>query len=257
MSIKSIVLMFVIILLGANITLGVDGIGLEVEGFAASEYNFYGYDVFDQHGVWGLGSRYHLPALPVIGEGLSVGVKSFSPLSSGFEEQTEMNYYVGYDFSLISGTPMQIDAGITYTYADYVKANKDSDMQYLTAKVSLPNIITILGNSLVPSAEVVKFWSIDGNNMMAEIDGLIFVFGVDYYVPIMTQVFDLSANITYNDGIGASASNWSHATFGASTDLSISDSITFTPFVNYQLSSENSVAADNSMYGGARVNINF
>lgn len=247
--------MLVMVLFGASLAIARDAgttpIGLDVTVSAVSEYNFYGYDVFDDTGVWSIEATYQVPKLPIIGKGLFIGAKSFSPLSDGFSEQLEIDYTIGYKFSLFKKTPAQINTTISYTYLDLVKQDSDADIQELKAAVALPNFIKVLDNPLVPRAAVVNLIS-DG-----PIDGMLYIFGVDYTIPIFKQPIKLGVDVTYNDSIADVRSGWSHYTLGASTDFAITKNITLTPTVNYQISQKDRVNNEDSLYGGVAVKISF
>jgi len=58
------------------------------------------------------------------------------------------------------------------------------------------------------------------------------------------QILKLSSQVVYNSGVGATGMvehDWSHATFGLSTGFALSENLTFTPGIYYQLSMEDSV----------------
>ena len=66
----------------------------------------------------------------------------------------------------------------------------------------------------------------------------------------LEQIVHLSADIVYNDGTGANCNaqantgadhDWSHAVFGIATDFEISENLTFTPGIYYQISMDDSV----------------
>lgn len=267
---RKMVLMVFVMLFSVACVEGADPIGLDITASVATENNWYGYDLNDGQGIWGLGATYQIPELPIIGKGLSVGVDTIFPISSGFEEQTRADYSIAYGFSLLKETPAQLNTSVSYTYLDFVKGNRGEDLHQIAAKVSLPNVLKVLGNPLVPRVTAVRFWDVSnhngptkdimGNPLMEssrpDMDGWIFIVGANYYMPIMKQTVNLFSDITYNDGIGATDSDLSHITLGASTDFAITDSVKLTPFVKYQISQEDTVSND-SVYGGAAITISF
>ena len=172
-------------------------------------------------------------------------------MSDGFEERLEIDYTIGYGFTLLAKTPAQINTTLSYGYLDLVKQDSDADIQELKAAVTLPNLIKFLDNPLVPRIEVVNLIS-DG-----PIDGMLYVFGVDYTIPVFKQPIKLGADITYNDSIADVRSGWSHYTLGVSTDFAITKNITLTPCVNYQISQKDRIDDEDSLYGGVAIKISF
>jgi hypothetical protein len=62
------------------------------------------------------------------------------------------------------------------------------------------------------------------------------------------QVFNLHAEVIYNDGVGPGGQNvdhdWSNAVFGISTGLDLSDEVVLTPGVYHQITMDSSVNDD-------------
>ena len=65
---------------------------------------------------------------------------------------------------------------------------------------------------------------------------------------IPEHLIKLHSEIVYNDGVHPLGANvdqdWSHAVFGASTDIDLTSSITLTPAVYYQVTLEESINPD-------------
>ena len=78
-----------------------------------------------------------------------------------------------------------------------------------------------------------------------KISGFLHILGLGYNldVPQLPNPISLSANATFRDGAGGAGKDhdWSHATLGASTKLNITDNLTFSPGLYYQISMDDSV----------------
>ncbi len=82
-------------------------------------------------------------------------------------------------------------------------------------------------------------------------------------VPGMTadmpeHIITLMTDLTYNDGYAAADADhdWSHATFGASTDMTVND-MTFTPALYWQASMDDSVNDEDELYATLTMSFSF
>jgi len=261
MGIKKMFLTLLVVLFGSCVALAqveaveTAPIGLDARISVATENNFYGYDLFDDGGTWGVGMRYAIPELPYVGKGLYVDAEFVSPIGSGFEEQTRIDWTAGYTISFLEKSRFRIDTDVSYSYLDFIKANEKSDIHRIALKARLPNAAELFGNALVPSVEVVNLWNVSGHELM-DADGVIGTIALDYYVPILEQEIDFSAGVTFNDGVFGSDSGLSHFTLGAATTVELKENVNLVPYVKYQISQEDTVAED-TLYGGVCVTINF
>jgi hypothetical protein len=62
--------------------------------------------------------------------------------------------------------------------------------------------------------------------------------------------------VNYNDGILGADHDWSHATLGLSTSFEL-EPVTLTPFLNYQISMDESVNDEDEIYGGISITLDF
>ena len=72
------------------------------------------------------------------------------------------------------------------------------------------------------------------------------------------QVLSLTTNLVYNDGYGGAtvAHEWSHATFGVSTQIPVGE-LTFTPALYYQASMEDSVNPEDEFWASFGLSYSF
>ncbi|MHC5062330.1 MAG: hypothetical protein ACYTFK_14850 [Planctomycetota bacterium] len=70
---------------------------------------------------------------------------------------------------------------------------------------------------------------------------------------------NLSAEIAYRDGLGGGAvdHDWSHATFGISTALALTETLTFVPGLYYQISMDDSVTKGDVTYAALSMKYKF
>ena len=59
----------------------------------------------------------------------------------------------------------------------------------------------------------------------------------------LPKPLNLSAELTYNDGLGGVPSDWSYFTLGASTGFEITENLTFTPGLYHQITMDKSIAS--------------
>lgn len=84
----------------------------------------------------------------------------------------------------------------------------------------------------------------------------IFSLSCDTPVPPTELSLTWSWDIAYNDGMFGSDNDWSHTTFGVSTSADIG-CVTVAPFLNFQVSMDDSVNPDDVLYGGVSVSVSF
>ena len=68
-----------------------------------------------------------------------------------------------------------------------------------------------------------------------------FILAYDLKVPQLPSPLVLSSEVAYTDGLGGAAHDWSYAVFGLSTNLKLTDNMTFTPGIYQQVSMDKSV----------------
>lgn len=210
-------------------------------------FNFYGHD-----------NAAVQPSVDVDLWGTGFGVVFWGSWAtkSGLRNLEEFDYIVYYGNSAFEDTPYATDYVVSWLYYDfYDMATRISDLQELTAQFSWPDLLPA---GITPSYTVGRLWQAkSGSPALKHIGGWVHVFGLahDLTMPgpspnTPEQVVSLLADLTYNDGYGATDADhdWSHATVGASTSFSIAENLDFTPGVYYQISMDDSVNPNDEVW---------
>jgi hypothetical protein len=198
----------------------------------ASKYMWHGYDVFNGDGSY-------MPSIELGTNGFYVGFWAAFPSSSGYEDLTEFDYYVGYGYTFFEDQTYALETSITYTYFDFPKTASAADASELALSFSMPNLLPLGPANLVPSYTMYyDFEGIDSTNFD---DGFFNTFGLSYSLPITPflegqeeQALDFGFDITHDDGVYGAKSGWSYATIGVSTTYEYKGAY-FTPGMYYQM----------------------
>lgn len=252
------------------------GIDASVSWF--SKYIWRGIDRFDDKAVWQPSVN-----LDLWDTGFHANVWAAYPAASGVENATEYNYTFGYGNTINEAEASQIDYSIDWRYYDFIdQPSNAADLQEIVLGVSFPNICE---SGIVPSYAAIKMWNSESGSVSRNASGWIHYFRLDYpwAVPGFIennpeQVFNLFADITYNGSAGAVAGahsvanldttsatapdgvdhDWSHATFGVTTDIEVAElGGTITPGVFYQISMDESVNNENELWTGVSYTMSF
>jgi hypothetical protein len=210
-------------------------------------FNFYGHD-----------DSAVQPSVDVDLWGTGFGVTFWSSwaTNSGTRNLEEYDYILYYGNNVFEDTPYATNYTFNWLYYDfYDTATHGSDLQELMAQFSWPDLLPC---DIVPSYTVGKLWQASsGSAALKNIGGWVHVLGLgyDWAMPGILpdtpeQVVSLMADLTYNDGYGATGADhdWSHATVGASTSFEVAENLNFTPAVYYQISMDDSVNRDDEVW---------
>ena len=187
--------------------------------------------------------------------GFGVNVRWFRANSSGFENDEKLDYRLYYYNSFFEGEAHAMDYKISWIYHNFTDGpRKTANSQEVEAEFEWPEICPW---GITPRYIVSSEWPAGSNYDNRNEGGWVHVFGIGYDLCISSllgngaeQDVRLSADIVYNDGTGANCNaqantgvdhDWSHTVFGISTDFEISDDLTFTPGIYYQVSMDDSV----------------
>lgn len=178
----------------------------------------------------------------------------------------ENRYIVSYAQSFFEGEQYQTDATANWIYYDfYRRATKVADAQEAGVELAFPKICP---HGVVPSYYVGAIWPDKSTSLLgANYSGWIHVFSLAYGLTVPgflpetpEQVLDLVASAVYNDGFANGATtghDWSHATFGVSTDIDLGNNVVFTPAVYYQSSWEDAVNTEDELFASFGVSYRF
>ncbi len=243
-----------------DIRRGIKGkISVDVSTTVQSKHMWHGFDLYDDHGV----------VLPAVG--VTLGDTGFSgrytrayPLAGGLEKCVQSVYSVFYTGAVLKDTPYVTNFTTNYIYYGLPKiGGAKSDLQEVGVNLSWPKL---LGDSgLLPNYYFGRLWPTRSHSNIKGSEGFIHIFGLaydlnipDFWAAGKSQAFRFSGDITYNGGSGCTAADheWSHAVFGVSTILG-SGKLTAAPFVNYQISMDDSVDSENELWCGVNATYRF
>lgn len=230
-------------------------LGVKVDATYVSKYIWRGYDLFN-------GRAAFQPSVDVdlFQTGFGLNVWSSIPCGSGAnQDATEVDYTVSYGTSFFKDEVYTVELSFNYAYYDFprVSAEYIPDTEEIGAGISFPKLITLGESNLVPGYYVGRLWA-NKENLGIDIEGMYHVFSLSYDTPVPQTDLALtwSWDIAYNDGLFGSDNDWSHTTFGVSTSADVG-SFTIAPFLNYQVSMDDSVNPDDELYGGVSVSVSF
>ena len=260
---KGLFLLAVTVLLSiAGLAQAAEGeLGVTLDVTYVSSYLWRGFDCYpDDHS--GIQPRVNLD---LYGSGFGVTVFSSRANSSGFENGEELDYTVYYNNSFFDGESYVMNYTVGWTYYQYPDQPKEAaNAQEVFAAFSWPGLFDC---GVVPSYTVVKMWPAVSDSALAEqLSGWAHIFGLGYDVtcPATNQVFHLSADFVYNDGVGPCPnagqtvdSDWSHAVFGISTGFALCENLTFTPAFYYQSSWDDSVNSQDEAWTSLSMTYKF
>jgi len=187
--------------------------------------------------------------------GFGINVHWFRANSGGYENDEKLDYRVYYYNSFFEGEAYAMDYKISWIYHNFTDSPKKvANSQEIEAEFKWSEICPW---GIIPRYIVTSEWPAGSNYENHNEGGWVHFFGIGYDLSMPSllenraeQDVHLSADIAYNDGTGANCNvqantgvdhDWSHAVFGISTDLEVSDDLTFTPGIYYQVSMDDSV----------------
>lgn len=241
---------------------GIEGeITVDVTTTVQSKHMWHGIDLLDDHGV----------VIPVgtitFGDtGFSGKVITGYCLSRGFSNLKDLHYAAFYSGAFLKDTPYATNFVTNYIYYGKPElAKRRNDSQEIGSTFFWPRAFKAGNGCITPSYYLGYIWASKSNSNIRGCEGLIHVFGCayDFEIPEFwpsgeNQAFKLYGDVTYNDGFAGAAieHDWSHAVFGISTDIK-KGNFTLTPFVNYQISMEDSVNDENELWCGISATYRF
>ena len=236
---------------------------VNIDSTYVTKYISQGYDSLDDdEGAW-------QPSVEFYWRGFTVGIWGSWAVHSGYVNYDELNFYVGYEHAFFEENWYALESWGLYTYIDFPHSDSKpgfdeiADEQEIAWGLSLPNLLPIGPASLVPSYSA--YYSFAGKDADDEdIDnGWFQVLGLSYDLPFRPllpeqeeQFLSLEWDLTYNDGVYGSDSNWSHSTIRVSTTFEWKG-FYFTPAANYQWSFEDTVNDEDEFYASFSIGYSF
>lgn len=230
------------------------GLGVTLDTTYTSKYIWRGHDLFDDHAAIQPSVNWD-----IFDTGFSANVWGSLPMGSGSEDLTELDYTLAYGTTIFEDAPYAVDLGVNYIYYDFPKVNSRAipDTQEVGVSVSLPNLIELGGIALAPSYYAGKLWPTDSDIGFDVAGGYhSFGLGCEIAVPETEWTVELSGDLNYNDGLFGADHDWSHATLGVAMNMELWR-FAVRPFLNYQISMENSVNTEDELYGGVSLAMEF
>jgi hypothetical protein len=236
-------------------------LGVTLDATYVSKYIWHGFNFYGNNN----GAVQPSVDVDLWGSGFGVIFWSSFATSSGNRNLEEYDYILYYGNSVFEDTPYATDYTVSWLYFDfYDTASRDSDLQEANAQFSWPDLLPF---EIVPSYTVGRLWQAkSGSAVLKHIGGWVHVLGLGYDLTTPgilpetpEQVVSLMADLTFNDGYGATAvdHDWSHATVGASTSFELAESLNFTPAVYYQISMDDSVNRDDELWTSLSLTYGF
>lgn len=268
---KGILLVAVVLLSTAGFAQAEDDLGIEVGASYVSRYLWRGFDLYpNDHSAFQPFVNFDL-----WGSGWTFSTWYSRANGGGFENLEEINYILSYGNLCCPDTWHATEWEVGYVYYNYPDGpvrdssgdKSDPAAHELYASFAWPNIGSC---GIVPSYTVIRMWqdesgrrSDDGSpwSTFRGAGGFLHTFGLskDVEAPNLCifanspeQVIHLSAEVSYNDSMGASSvdHDWSHAVFGISTDFAAGNNGTITPGVWFQKSMDDSVNTEDEYWFG-------
>jgi len=210
----------------------------------ATQYKSVGRSKFGNKGLFSPGINFDIK------KGFSLDIRSYLPISSGYENSKKNAYTLFYETKLFREKEYEINIKAKHLFYDLIHNNRYNNYHETGSKFSFPKLVNFNnGDKVVPSYYGIAFWSQKKNN--SGYNGFAHIFNIDYVKKIsIKQKIKFYSNITYNDSIGNSGSFFSHITIGTSTDIKLKSNLAIAPFINYQISLEDSICEKDNIYGG-------
>lgn len=223
----------------------------DLDATYVSHYIWRGYDVFDDTASFQPSLNANL-----WDSGFSLNIWQALACGSGYRNLEELDYTVAYGNTFCAGEFYEFDFGANYIYYDfYDNPSADVDTEETGAGIAFTHLLPIGDSYIIPSYYVGKLWPVDGADDVA---GIYHSLGLayDWIIPDTDYALSFTWDINYNDGMFNADHDWSHTTFGLSTSVDVGP-VTVTPFVNYQISMEDTVNNEDELYGGLSVSTSF
>lgn len=219
--------------------------------------------------------------LDLFGSGFGVNVMGHRANSSGYENSERWDYTLYYQNILCPDQDYALMYRLGWVYYNYPQLHSQyADLQEMHAVLSLPKICP---TGIVPTYVIAKLWPNSSGSLVAgKLDlsarppqpstgtasGFAHIFMLDYPLTVggilpdtPEQVFNLHAEVVFNDGVGPAGQNvdhdWSNAVFGVSTGIDLSNELVLTPGVFQQISMDDSVNDDDELWASLSLTYKF
>jgi len=221
-----------------------DKLGVTFDLTYMSKWLSKGAEVYGQQGA-----LFETIDLDLYGTGFGVKVTHRNATASGYVDKQRFDFRPYYKSQLFEGESYATNYNISCGYEHYpgLARNKANTTFEWIFAFSWPDI---LPEGFTPRYIAHYEYPAGSNYEYSYITGWVHRFGLGYdmTVPELPKPLHLSAEVAYTDGLGGAAHDWSHATFGISTGLKITDNLSFVPGLYHQVSMDDSVCRRDVTY---------
>ena len=176
------------------------------------------------------------------GSGFGVKVTHRSATASGYVNSSRFDYRPYYKNKLFTDSKYVMNYDISVGYEHYYKispANANTTWEWIFA-FSWPKLI---GYGFTPKYIAHYEYPAKSNRNFRNRAGWAhrFIMGYDMKINQLPKPLNLSAELTYNDGLGGVPSDWSYFTLGMGTAFSITENLSFHPGLYHQVTLDRSI----------------
>lgn len=221
-----------------------DDLGVTLEFSYLSRWLSKGVKAYGQQGA-----LFKTIDIDLYGTGFGLNVTHRNATASGYVDQQRFDYRPYYKGQLFDETPYAMNYDLSAGYEHYpglARNVANTTWEWIYA-FSWPNIMP---KGFVPGYIAHYEYPAGSGYVHHNITGWVHRFRLCYDLNVqeVAKPIQLSSEVAYTDGLGGAAHDWSYATFGASTQLQISEHLSFLPGVYYQISMEDTVCTDDLTY---------
>lgn len=178
---------------------------------------------------------------------------------SGYVDSRLSDYSIFYENALFNGEQYKTDCRISWIYHNYPDMARNVDnTQEWEAVFSWQDLIP---GGFVPFYAVCYEYPAGSGYDNRDMAGFIHTFGVEYSMNIkdLQNPLNISADMEYRDGLGGDDfdHDFSHITLGTSSAFEITENLSFTPGIFYQISMDDSVCDEDVLYSALNMHYEF
>jgi hypothetical protein len=205
------------------------------------------------YGYGGHGGLFKTLDLDLYGTGFGVQVIHRNSTSGGYVDKQRIDYKPYYKSIVFEDEPYATNYNLSVEYEHYTGlARKVANTTYeWILALSWPNIIS---EGIVPKYIAHYEYPAGSGYAHDDVTGWVHRFGLGYDLDVieLPSPLSISGEIAYTDGLGGKAkdSDWSYAAFGLSTKFNLTDNLTFTPGIYYQITMAKKVNPDKDLTYG-------
>ena len=204
-------------------------------------------------GMYGYGQQgalFKTIDLDFYGTGLGLEVTHRNSTSSGYVDMQRFDYRPYYKSTLFEGETYATTYNLSVGYEHYTGLARDvanTTFEWIFA-FFWPNIMP---DGLIPNYIAHYEYPAGSGYTHHDVTGWTHRFGLGYNLNVteLPQALYISGEIAYTDGLGGKTKDhdWSYAAFSLSTKFNLTDNLTFTPGVYYQITMDKSINPDKDL----------